>query len=480
MSAHPFIKLLPLLCLSVSLCLRGAISLAEDEPKKPTSKFDIHAISVWMTEPGSGVFNAQQQYQNTMPPVVDSQRPRKVERAENLGAPVNLITLWGEVKDPVDLTLRINNGRVLSHWPPAEAKNNRYRWLDLKPSADTETSPAFVSGEHWFHKGREMGTLALHQGSRMERFLMYDAEFTRAMPLRLEGGPDKYRVANSGKVALKEVLIIVPTPEGRRIGWASEVPPASPAPKEKEGEKKVADASGPKIEIAPEDAERVAKAPPAAAAPGVAVALVRALAKPVMPEPSTAPSSSSSTPKPAKADPGMVDGIAEVELSAPLDEAQFKVQVKDALKDRLTSAGLNEKEIELLFHIYAKQWFEPEEMIALCRLPDAILDEVATIDVEPEWAKVTRVGLVLCRNVDPQIREKIKQLIVDLGNENYAKREEAETKLRKLGKLAAPILKESANDSDPERAMRIERLLMQTTMVGQPGNKVNGFIVDQF
>jgi hypothetical protein len=112
-------------------------------------------------------------------------------------------------------------------------------------------------------------------------------------------------------------------------------------------------------------------------------------------------------------------------------------------------------------------------MIVLCRLPEAILDEAATIDVEPEWAKVTRVGLVLCRNVDPQIRDRIKQLIVDLGDEDYAKREEAETKLRKLGKLAAPILKDSANDSDPERAMRIERLLMQATMAGQPGNPHN-------
>jgi hypothetical protein len=188
---HHSLKLLALLLLSASPRLCGSIQAAEDEPKKPNSKFDIHEISVWMTEPGSGVFNAHQEYQNGMPPVVDSTRPRKVERAENSGSPVSLITLWGEVKEPVDLTVRINNGRVLSHWPPAEVKNNRYRWLDLKPAAESESSPAFVSEGHWYHKAREMGSLALHQGSRMERFLMYDAEFTRPMPLRLEGGPDK-------------------------------------------------------------------------------------------------------------------------------------------------------------------------------------------------------------------------------------------------------------------------------------------------
>jgi hypothetical protein len=48
-----------------------------------------------------------------------------------------------------------------------------------------------------------------------------------------------------------------------------------------------------------------------------------------------------------------------------------------------------------------------------------------------------------------------------LGDDVYANREQAERKLRDLGRMAIPALKEAVNSPDPERVMRAERLLLR-------------------
>ena len=71
------------------------------------------------------------------------------------------------------------------------------------------------------------------------------------------------------------------------------------------------------------------------------------------------------------------------------------------------------------------------------------------------------MALVLCFKVDPLIRDQVQKLVEQLGDNAYAKREDAETKLRDLGRMAIPALKEAAKGSDPERVMRSERLLLR-------------------
>jgi hypothetical protein len=108
-----------------------------------------------------------------------------------------------------------------------------------------------------------------------------------------------------------------------------------------------------------------------------------------------------------------------------------------------------------------KAFFQASETTLLFRLPQGTVDELLPLDVEPDTAKTTRVALVLCFKVDPAIRDQVQKLIERLGDNSYVKREEAEGKLRDLGRMAIPALKEAVKGSDPERVIRAERLLLR-------------------
>ena len=142
-----------------------------------------------------------------------------------------MITLTGKIPDqPVDLSLRMANGRFLAHWPPAEVKNNRLAWNDNKLSSETtDGAYGFVTDDHWFIQARKQNTLQIQRGARAERFFVYDPELNVPLSVRLEGGPDKYKVVNATKYPLQDVVVIAADAKGHRLGWLDELPGAKPA-----------------------------------------------------------------------------------------------------------------------------------------------------------------------------------------------------------------------------------------------------------
>ncbi len=101
----------------------------------------------------------------------------------------------------------------------------------------------------------------LRKGARAERFITYDFEAPFPLPLKLDGGPDTYNVRSTASYPVHDLVIVVPTESGRRVGWL-DLLPAAPAAEAKPAQ--------PKGEAKPA-AGAVAAAEPAAAAP-VAVA----------------------------------------------------------------------------------------------------------------------------------------------------------------------------------------------------------------
>ncbi len=71
------------------------------------------------------------------------------------------------------------------------------------------------------------------------------------------------------------------------------------------------------------------------------------------------------------------------------------------------------------------------------------------------------VMLLLVAGMVTQDRQedRIRDLVRDLGSQEYKIREKADKELLKLGKAAIPALKEAAEDKDAERAMRARSLL---------------------
>lgn len=145
-------------------------------------------------------------------------------------------------------------------------------------------------------------------------------------------------------------------------------------------------------------------------------------------------------------------------LSAGSDELAAKGETR--LGELLVANGLSEEEARLIVSEYGPAVFGSKQLVVLCRLPTELLDERVLLDLYPEPAKKVRVGLLLVRNVDPQIKIEAAELVKRLGDADYAAREAAEKRLGELGRLAVPALKQGLNHDDLEVVFRAERILL--------------------
>src|SRR5262245_43766151 len=448
----------PMALAILALCLlpshNSRRARADDAPL-----LEIHEWSVWIGEPQGKAINSVTDHASAMPGVVETERSRRRESDTPSPSPLGVMTLYGEPPEVVDIDLRIAAGRPVAQWPRSEGKSNRLRWLDLKLSKDltNREALAYIPEGHWFHQARELGGLYLQlkKGGRIERFLAYDLEFQSTLTVRVDGGPEQYKVANLGKFALHDVLLIVPGPEGRRLGWVDKIDlalgssaatPGSPAGSPPAGQ--------------PVASDRVAAARAVVAGGGVVIVAAPGAvpaARPSAPAGATPPAGQPGAPgQPAK------ETIADIPLSAPLaaDSDEFKDKTSGELRKRLAAAGLKTAEVDLLHSLYAKHLFESDEMQLVYRMPKDGIDEMTPLTVEPENTKVKRVALVVARKVDPRLRDDVSKLVAELGDASFTKREKAEKRLKDLGRLAIPNLKEALKNKDPEVVMRAERLLL--------------------
>ena len=444
---------LHLIALLIVVALIASSAHAEDPPP-----LELHEWSVWLAEPQGKEINSLTNYISAMPGVVETERSRRKDAEKPGPSPVSVMTLYGEPPEVVDIDLKIASGRPIAQWPRSEGKANRLRWLDLKVAKEltNREALAYIPEGHWFHRARELGGLYLQlkKGGRIERFLTYDLEFQTSLDVRLDGGPDEYKVANLGKHALNDVLLIVPGPGGRRLGWLDSIGPAAGAPGTSPGNPagtppvaaQPARSGGAVIVRAPQGVVAVAAPPGAVAAP---VQLPPG-ANPPAGQPGAA------------GQPAAKETIADIPLSTLLatDSDEFKEKTSGELRRRLAASGLKEAEIDLLHSLYAKHLFESDAIQLVFRLPQSAIDEMTPLTVEPENTKTKRVALVIARNVDPRLREDVQKLVAELGDASYAKRENAEKRLKALGRLAIPNLKEALKNKDTEVVMRAERLLL--------------------
>jgi hypothetical protein len=418
---------------------------------------EVHEWSLWVSEPSQAQLNALGAFPTSMPGLVETARSRRADPQRPNVSPLSIITFRGKPMDAVDISLRMTNGRFVAHWPPAEIKNNRLAWNETKlVAAPADAAFGFVPDDHWFLQARKLSSLAVQRSSRAERFIAYDPELNVNLPVRLEGGPDRYQVINGSKYPLKDVLIVANGTGGRRIGWLDDLP-ASKNPSTADAKTSTAANSN-----ANPDAR------PAAAVVANAVGLRQRVVV-AAPAPASAPSTppaAASTPaaeKPSgeKTAEKSSDTSADITMGAAESDEAAAADVAKELHKRLTAAGLADEEIDLLLSLYGKAIACSGETVLLYRLPQSTIEEWMPLEIDPDTAKASRAALVLCFKVDPLIRDEVKNLIAQLADPSYPKREQAEKRLNDLGRMAIPAIKEAAKGADPERVMRAERLLLR-------------------
>jgi hypothetical protein len=472
--------LLGMLCAALA-CSAVPPASGQDEE---VGKFEVHEWSLWAIDSTQDLANGLDQYSSAMPGPVETERTRVPK--EHKATPVAVMTFHGEPTPELEVEVQIPSGRVLANWPPARRKNNRLRWLELNQSAQPFEGArvAAVDASHWFTRARMLDCLYLKSGGRQERFLTYDIELPLAVPLRLEGGPDTYRVVNLSPWELADVIISVPTPEGRRIGRlaavppqaaaapaaaAPQVPPAAGTGQPSQHPADAASQTSPQSNAAPageppqpQPADTSAERQPAKDAspqqPGAQQLSGRAGER-AAPDGAQPASGVSGGPPSGAQQAGAPAGV-EISMSAPLpeDAAEFAA-LRSELVQSLLAAGLTHAEAELAVGLVADCVLQSSELVVLVRLPQSAADEKLPLVFYPAAARTVRVPLLLIRKVDPRIQDELRQLVAQLGSASFAEREAADKRLRELGRLAIPILRECLTSPDLEVVLRAERIL---------------------
>ena len=235
----------------MALVLATAVPVRADAPK---GDFEVHDLTLWIVDNASPQANARASCASPFPASITSARGERSSAVERKFAPLGLLTFHGRPATDLDVDLRIKSGSFLSHLLSAETMPNRLRWagspgVALVEKLEDETELMLVEDDSWIRKARGGDALFVRRGARSERFLAYDAELNLATPVRLQGGPDKFTIANVSGGTLHDVLVARGTPEGPRVAWIDVLPkteqakPAKPA-KAAKPEKKPADPAG--------------------------------------------------------------------------------------------------------------------------------------------------------------------------------------------------------------------------------------------
>jgi hypothetical protein len=480
--ASPLVSLSPCLLVMLPRCLAFAavlgLILTSALCAEEDAKYDLHELSLWGLDPTLEQANELQHYPSAMPGVVDTERSRANE-ARKL-TPISVITLHGEPVKDLEIDLRVQSGRFVGHWPPAESKSGRLRWLELSSAAEPgkELLLATVDEKHWFVQGRQLDALYVQDKSRAERFITYDCELKYELPVQINGGPDTYRATNSGKHPLLDLFVIVPQDEGVRVGRLKSLPPSKPVqengdkaqkekpaavPPQKESKPDDSSPAEKKGEVKEEKTEvkRAAPAPAVAAAPGVAAAPAAGAVPAAVVPGGAVPAAPAQAAPAVPASPPVALEPTEIAMPPAVarDADEFKL-IGEELTASLLKLGFTQQEIDLLFDRTGNTWLEGKEMIVVFRLPVEAIEERLPLVAYPAPRKTLRSVLVAVRNLDPKIKDEVQKLVAQLGSPDYNQREEAEKRLTELGRLAVPALKGALKSNDLEIVFRSERILL--------------------
>jgi hypothetical protein len=98
-------------------------------------------------------------------------------------------------------------------------------------------------------------------------------------------------------------------------------------------------------------------------------------------------------------------------------------------------------------------------MTAVYAMDESQLDKMLPLDVTPQPAKIKRFALVIIRNADPSTGTEIDDLITQLGDPDWSKRDAAYHALSAMGPAAVTKLTAAKNNPDLEVVWRAEKLL---------------------
>jgi hypothetical protein len=437
-------------CLLISTLARGGPTTL---PKSPEGAFEVHEWVIFLCEPNQPQANASTLFSSTLPDFMGGRRPPAPAEKVNEPSPIGVIRFSGNSgNEKVDVLLENKGGRFLSHWPKAQTRTTGLLWQNLVVSdAPTASVNADVLGAaSWVNQLQSAAAPSLLRDGKGEKYLLYDAEPSYKLPLHITAGDGElqYRISNSDKVPLKDLTFYKKQADGWHTATLASLASINGGSSTKP--------STTRATSAPSTAATTTAAIIPATRPAIAVATTG---------PTSAPASRPATHASSKPVTQPVGTLVKLEATGLKDDAE----VLAPWRERITSAGLQSTDLDLMQNILKASALDPNRLTAIYRLEAEQLDQLLPLDVVPSPRKTVRVGLVIVRNIDPAIIMEIESLAAQLGDAKWDKREEAHKKLTALGLAAKPKLETILKSAkDPEVVYRIERLLAAMAMRDTP------------
>jgi hypothetical protein len=391
----------------VLIFVTASAAYGQSTAPSTASSFEEHEWVVLVCSPFQAKANQDGMVLSTLPASADSRRQSAPDDQQNDPQPIGVIRLVGQASAPVDVSLRVPQGKVMAAWPKGKIRTDRLLWQNLIVSADLpttgsmegQTQPDALNATSWLNDMRRDSSAWLRNDSGMEKFLAYDLELDYTSPLKITGGRDfGYELSNHASTALRDVNLYKPDAGGWRQAEIAQLGGSS------------------------------------AATQGTQPAAQQTARVTLNKSPATQPA----------------------DLLGPW-------------KKRLMGEGLSDCDTDEILRILQKHALDGKRLTAVYELDGGEMDRLLPLEVLPEPSKMVRVGLVILKDADPGVANEIDQLVGQLGDDDWAKRDAAYQALAKLGKAAKPQLEKAINSKDLEVVWRAERLLAAITPTATPG-----------
>ena len=412
------------------LALAGRASAAPTSAPATQSAagdFEVHEWAVFVVDAAQNKMNPDGVVLSTLPSSLSTRRQSGPEESQNDPFPVGIIRLVGKSATSVDVALTKSDGEFLASWPRAENRTRQLLWRDLKLTDEAEARGIErVADGHWFNTLRTGGSafLSVADGPG-ERFLLYDVEMPYTSALSVKTGKDfSVEYGNVSKAMLHRVVIYQPTGAQWRQAMVGDLPPAQSTPSTKPAETQ------------PATTQAATTQPATTQVAATGPANTRAA--------SSKPASNASA-------------LAKVTLT--LSPSTRPADLAAAWREPLQKAGVADADCDVILAILAKNVFDSRRLAAVYLMDESEFDRILPLEVLPEPKKTVRVGIVIVRNADPEGGTDLDDLIAQLGDPVWAKRDDAYKALQKLGPAADAKLKAATKNKDLEIVWRAERLL---------------------
>jgi hypothetical protein len=160
--------------------------------------------------------------------------------------------------------------------------------------------------------------------------------------------------------------------------------------------------------------------------------------------------------------------LAKLEAGAEVKALEFaEAEAKswpqagiDSLSAQLQGAGLNADEAKSLVELWKEELFLTEGVTLFYRIPQEVYERLLPMTLQPKPEKLVRVGLMHHAHCEPDLAERVAQLLKELDAEQFGVRQAAQRRLEEMGRAAFVILARKLKDNPPlELRMRIEQII---------------------